>query len=220
MINVVAHRGLWGNGSEKNSIEAFVAAAEAGFGIELDVRMEQGSRGRRANLVVSHDNPPEWDAPKFWDVVERLVGCQRPRSLFIDVKEDGLLPKLEAQVAPIAKAGWRVYAFDMSAAEEWLFFQKKTIPYLARLSEFEEPRLPGNAGVWIDGLSRDFPGPEEWARIPGEGVLAFVSPELHGRDPFKAWETIFNGLMMAGDREAYICTDRPREAREFFRGLP
>jgi glycerophosphoryl diester phosphodiesterase len=45
-----AHRGLWGEGAPENSLAAFRAAAKAGVGCELDVRMT-----RDGELVVFHD---------------------------------------------------------------------------------------------------------------------------------------------------------------------
>lgn len=45
-----AHRGLHGDGRAENSISAFRAAKEAGYGIELDVRLS-----RDGELVVFHD---------------------------------------------------------------------------------------------------------------------------------------------------------------------
>lgn len=46
-----AHRGLWDEMSPENSLPAFQAAAEAGYGIELDVQMT-----RDGILVVFHDD--------------------------------------------------------------------------------------------------------------------------------------------------------------------
>ena len=46
-----AHRGLHGDGACENSLSAFRRAAEAGFGIELDVRLAGDGR-----LVVFHDD--------------------------------------------------------------------------------------------------------------------------------------------------------------------
>lgn len=45
-----AHRGLHGDGAEENSITAFRRAAEAGYGIELDVRLAADGA-----VVVHHD---------------------------------------------------------------------------------------------------------------------------------------------------------------------
>jgi len=46
-----AHRGLHGEGIAENSISAFRAAVEAGYGIELDVRLSKDGK-----LVVFHDD--------------------------------------------------------------------------------------------------------------------------------------------------------------------
>lgn len=45
-----AHRGLWGEGVPENSLAAFDAAAEAGFGIELDVQLSADG-----TVMVFHD---------------------------------------------------------------------------------------------------------------------------------------------------------------------
>lgn len=46
-----AHRGLHGNGIPENSVPAFSAAAEAGYGIELDIRLTADGK-----VVVFHDS--------------------------------------------------------------------------------------------------------------------------------------------------------------------
>lgn len=53
-----AHRGLHGDGAAENSLTAFRRAVEAGYGIELDVRLS-----RDGELVVFHD-----------DTLDRVVG--------------------------------------------------------------------------------------------------------------------------------------------------
>lgn len=53
-----AHRGLHGDGRAENSASSFRAAVEAGYGIELDVRLSKDGK-----LVVFHD-----------DTLERVVG--------------------------------------------------------------------------------------------------------------------------------------------------
>lgn len=53
-----AHRGLHGEGRAENSISAFRAAVDAGYGIELDVRLSKDGE-----LVVFHD-----------DTLDRVVG--------------------------------------------------------------------------------------------------------------------------------------------------
>lgn len=46
-----AHRGLHGNGVAENSVTAFKKAVEAGYGIELDIRLSKDEK-----LVVFHDD--------------------------------------------------------------------------------------------------------------------------------------------------------------------
>lgn len=46
-----AHRGLHGEGRAENSLSAFAAARDAGFGIELDVRLSKDGK-----MVVFHDD--------------------------------------------------------------------------------------------------------------------------------------------------------------------
>ena len=56
--NKYAHRGLHGDGAAENSLTAFSRAVDAGYGIELDVRLS-----RDGELVVFHD-----------DTLDRVVG--------------------------------------------------------------------------------------------------------------------------------------------------
>ena len=61
---LIAHRGLYENGGQapENSMAAFRAAAERGFGIELDVRLTADER-----LVIMHD-----------ETLKRAAGIDRP----------------------------------------------------------------------------------------------------------------------------------------------
>ena len=56
-----AHRGLHGNGVPENSMAAFRAALEAGYGIELDIHLLKDG-----NLAVIHDHS-----------LLRTTGCDR-----------------------------------------------------------------------------------------------------------------------------------------------
>ena len=59
-----AHRGLFDNGTEapENSLKAFVAAVEKGYGIELDIHLASDGE-----IVVFHD-----------DTLERMCGVRKP----------------------------------------------------------------------------------------------------------------------------------------------
>lgn len=53
-----AHRGLWDDTRPENTLPAFAAAAEHGFGVELDVHLTRDDR-----LAVLHDDTPERLSP-------------------------------------------------------------------------------------------------------------------------------------------------------------
>lgn len=58
-LNVLyAHRGLWNEHTPENSVAAFRAAAEAGFGVELDARLSADGQA-----FVLHDASPERVCP-------------------------------------------------------------------------------------------------------------------------------------------------------------
>ena len=59
-----AHRGLWNESIPENSLPAFQAAADAGFGIELDVHITRDDQ-----LVIFHD-----------DSLERVCGVRKKLS--------------------------------------------------------------------------------------------------------------------------------------------
>ncbi len=55
-----AHRGLWGEGAAENSLSAFARAADAGYGIELDVQLSADGE-----VMVFHD-----------ENLVRVTGCE------------------------------------------------------------------------------------------------------------------------------------------------
>ena len=95
-----AHRGLHGNGVAENSMTAFRLAAEAGYGIELDVRLTKDGR-----LVVFHDDTLDRvtngtgrvDAYDYSEIKElSLLGTEDGIPLFSEVLSliDGRVPLL------------------------------------------------------------------------------------------------------------------------------
>src|SRR3989344_1233566 len=82
---ILAHRGLKLEYPE-NTLPAFQAAADLGFGIELDVRLRPGGE-----LVCIHDRDLARmpDAPKFLDVAEQVIAKFKPgQKAAIHVKAD------------------------------------------------------------------------------------------------------------------------------------
>ncbi len=114
-----AHRGLHGEGVAENSMTAFIAARDKGFGIELDVRLSSDGE-----LVVFHDDTldrvagvcgrvdeytaeqlaqiklsgTEDGVPRFTDVLAAIDGAV---PLLVEIKEDAGKSAVSAKTAEI-----------------------------------------------------------------------------------------------------------------------
>lgn len=203
-MRILCHRGFWTASSECNGQVAFDRALEAGFGLETDIR-DAGGR-----LCVSHD-PPTGPAPSLSGLLESYDGRELP--LAINVKADGLAPLLSQAFAG-RDIPW--FAFDMSGPET-LKYLRAGLPYYTRHSDIErEPILYRDAaGVWLDAFhGRWFDPSVVEDHLRAGKKVCIVSPELHGRDPDELWPSI---RPFSRDEHVSLCTDRPVEAREFFR---
>lgn len=133
-----AHRGLWNAERPENTLPAFAAAAESGFGIELDVHMTADG-----HLVVHHDNSLKRlcgeDVIIGQSTLEAVRACRIAETdeqvpLFDEVLEtvDGRVPliveiKAEENVAPLCRAvyermlsyrgAWCMESFDPRAVQ-------------------------------------------------------------------------------------------------------
>jgi hypothetical protein len=202
MISVVAHRGMWNDPTEQNSLDSFRRAFANGFGIETDIRDFAG------DVAIAHD-PADASCP-FLDELLALHGADT-HPLYLNVKADGLVPRL----ADIAWGG-NVRFFDMSAPQA-VAYAKSGLPILTRISDVErEPVLVDRAhGMWVDALIGewlDAAQVDELARL--QCPLIFVSPELHGRAPEPLWALLRETL--PGGVDASICTDLPAAADDYF----
>lgn len=226
-FTIAAHRGAWSGSAEanvpaveKNSLAAFRIATENHFGIETDFRDICG------RLYISH-NPPDLDAPRAIDLVELLKPGQ---TVLVNVKADGLAPALK-QLADLSKFGeCRLFAFDMSVPDT-LGYMTARFPFLERVSEYEPVDVvrplsgcvfPKRSGIWLDGFrSVWYDEPFLRRALKDFGRVAVVSPELHGRDPYRLWRMLDAVLSDPGSdvpekAELILCTDRPFEARTRF----
>lgn len=205
---ILAHRGFWLLPEEKNSLGAFERALEHGFGIELDVRDCQG------RLAVSHDLPGV-AAVALNTVLERIAEPLRASRvpLAINVKSDGLESLLQAALQKY-KLLDRSFLFDMSVPSMVAFSRAGAVQMATRHSEYEPHpvMLPRCSHVWVDSFEGDWDDLAIFAESRFAGKqLAFVSPELHGRNPMLAWARLRESPL-----EFFLCTDRPMEARRFF----
>lgn len=208
--NVLAHRGWWFSDDEKNSFLSLQRALEAGFGVETDLREQNG------RLVISHDPPKEeaLDAEAFFEL---YVALRVPGRLALNIKADGLQKPLLEMAARTCIPMENVYVFDMSVPDALGYFSSG-FPAYTRISDYEESSsfLARSAGVWVDNFVGDFPQVAEAARLVREGYRAcIVSPELHGRSPWATWAEIAE-MGLHRNPLFEICTDMPKKAYELF----
>ena len=204
----LAHRGLWSEPDERNTLDAFRGAFAHGWGVELDVRDLDGV------LVISHD-PPAADALTFAAVVEAYVAHGCPGRLAVNVKADGLEALIAEALSPVDGARW--FAFDMSVPDT-LRYERGNLPYFTRHSDLEAvPALYEAAdGVWLDDFAGGFVTQERIAAHLQAGKrVAVVSPELHGRDREPVWAEWRTWPVWASD-DVFLCTDHPSQAQEVF----
>jgi len=186
-------------------------ALRAGFGIETDIR------DRGGKIVVSHD-PPLLGSLLFSGLLAdwRDQGILTGRSLALNVKSDGLLPLLAPLRADLERSDH--FFFDMSFPQ-MLAYSRAGLPVSIRISEFEPVpvHLTGDLGMagkyWLDGFESDWwIGDVTIENLVKESRLTVISPEIHGRDPFRVWDWFFQRLSAGCD--LYLCTDLPVEVLE------
>lgn len=216
-MQILAHRGFWKAPEEKNSRTALERAFVEGFGVETDIRDQNGK------LVISHD-PPSGRCIAFRDLVALYRRHDPPGPMALNVKADGLQSLC---AATLAKGGVRrdaYFFFDMSIPDA-LGYARQNLPIYTRESEIEPtPHLLDMAqGIVLDCFHSDWITPAKILHHlqAGRSVM-LISPELHGRDPAQAWAAWRELTEARVERPAgtrlMLCTDRPREAKEVFGG--
>lgn len=205
MIEIIAHRGLWDNPHDMNTLKSFKAAIDEGFGIETDFR------DRDNQLIISHDfdekNPTE---------SERLFNLFKNKShtLAINIKSCGLNKLLKSKVNNLQN----YFIFDLTIPE-MLNFKKDGLKFYARISEFEPYSSIWQyaSGFWVDPLLNDEWIDENFIKKISENrkSICFVSPELHGRDRHSLW-SLLKQIDSRTDLNVQLCTDLPLTARQFF----
>jgi glycerophosphoryl diester phosphodiesterase len=207
-VTSLAHRGLWAEAVQRNTLAAFRDAFAHGWGVELDVRDLDGA------LVISHD-PPAAGALPFGDVVDAFLAAGAPGRLAVNVKADGLERLIADALGAVDADRW--FAFDMSVPDA-LRYARAGLPYFTRHSEVEPaPALyDGARGVWLDDFFGGFVTEARIAAHLAAGKqVAVVSPELHGRDHAAAWEDWSRWSVWASE-DVHLCTDLPGQAQEVF----
>jgi len=206
---IVAHRGAWLKELlVPNSQEALLAALDAGFSIETDLRDLNGT------VVVSHDPTTDGSVLTMRHFLAQISGVALSRDLIfaLNIKSDGLDSIMKDELKMLK--GIPHFFFDMSTPE-LVKYAKAGISVGLRWSEFETlaPQLSicsEPLAVWVDGFDSDWWKTSELLElVSGMRVVVLVSPELHGRDPVKVWKTFADEFH--NNPNLYICTDYPWE---------
>jgi len=212
--NILAHRGLWSSKEEHNSRSAIKLALANGFGIETDIRDHHGG------VVLSHDVPlnDDRDLVSYVELLEMLEGGDERAGCALNIKSDGLLDIIQHEPHGISDTCQQLFYFDMSIPET-VQYLKHGLRLFARVSEFEAPVFPQSQinGIWLDAFGNDFDQVTEARRLLDQGyTVAFVSPELHGRDRTAVWSEIIQKRLHL-EPNFMICTDYPFDAAKVFR---
>src|SRR5262245_25299025 len=211
---VLAHRAcLYGPGSvRENSRTALAAAVDKGFGVEFDVRCDDGGR-----LTLAHD-PEPWEEEIDAESFLRDPG---PGLHALNVKSlDALCPLLRVIERAGTARSFFLFDFELlgAGADEMAKVQRRGFRVAHRLSD-REPTLerllddPTVTDVWLDEFDSPWIRDEHVHALTAAGKRTFyVSPELHRRQPVQhvapRWD---EGLAWGVDG---ICTDFPIHLRE------
>lgn len=208
----MAHRGAWLKELlVPNSIEALLAALDAGFSIETDLRDRDGT------VVVSHDPTKDGSVLTLRHFLAQTSTVKLSRDLIfaLNIKSDGLNSIMKDELRSLK--GIPHFFFDMSTPE-LVKYAKAGLSVGLRRSEFEtlDPQLSicsEPSAVWVDGFDSDWWKTSELLELgSGKRVVVLVSPELHGRDPAQVWKIFADEFH--NNPNLYICTDYPWDVLE------
>ena len=209
---IVAHRGAWLKELlVPNSQEALLAALDAGFSIETDLRDHNGT------VVVSHDPTTDGSVLTLRHFLAQASTVSLSRDLIfaLNIKSDGLNSIMKDELRTLN--GIPHFFFDMSTPE-LVKYTKAGLSVGLRWSEFETlaPQLSicsEPSALWVDGFDSDWWKTSELLELgSGKRVVVLVSPELHGRDPAQAWKKFADEFR--NNPNLYICTDYPWDVLE------
>ena len=202
-MNYIAHRGLWKEKNEQNTYVGIKRALDLGFGVELDIRDNNGE------LIVSHD-PGHYIKPLLFQEILELFKSY-DSTLAINVKSDGIVMSLKSMLTGLDASSY--FLFDMSIPETIVYLENG-LPTYMRVSEYESfgELHKRSDGVWLDAFQADW-----WVGasdvFSNQKNVCVVSPELHGRDYSDAWSFL---RTIDSTAQLFICTDQPESAKVFF----
>jgi len=222
-MNIFAHRGIWKEKYEQNSLNSLLQCVEQGYSIETDI-WRVGNE-----LIISHDPPTEnnnyFSANYFMDKIERENLGNQNVTIAWNVKSDACESLISELLSHYEHLSINHFFFDMSIpAMIALYKLDSTIPLCTRVSDVEYVPvfLDKAAYIWLDSFFDD-----QWLTTEillkyhtEQKHLVVVSPELHKRKHQHIWNILKEYLKQNPHHEnkISICTDYPELATHFFGG--
>ncbi|NMZ69247.1 hypothetical protein SAMN05216370_0479 [Pseudomonas peli] len=205
---VLSHRGYWLERSERNQRIAFERSFQLGYGTETDLRDAGGE------IVISHDvaTGDELTLAQALDIYRLYSDGVLP--LALNIKADGLAGFVKKALESLP--GLDAFVFDMAVPDMRSYFEAG-IPVFTRMSEAERQPvwLDYSAGVWLDSFGPTWYDEELVGELLSTGKrVCVVSSELHMREPQDLWSMLTHH---AAAPNLMLCTDRPEQARAYFR---
>lgn len=207
---IISHRGYWLKEEEKNTIKSFERSFSLGFGTETDVRDFNGE------LVISHDIPNEL-VLSLETFFQLFNSYDNSLPLALNIKSDGLQEPLLNLIKEYNIENY--FVFDMSIPDT-LGYLKKNINIFTRQSEYEKnPAFyEESKGVWLDEFNVNWITKEKIQNhLSNNKSVCIVSSELHKRSSINQWEIFKEGFDIIHNNKVNICTDKPEEAKNFFK---
>jgi len=205
-MEIIAHRGFL-DGPTKPVDGQLNAALSLGFGVEFDIR--DSSDG----IILAHD---PWE-PAPMSLGRFLSTLPAAGTLAINIKSCGLASRVRKEIDAYGISPERCFFFDM-AVPDHLVYPRHSLPAYARLSEIEplgDFALKAD-GIWLDAFFSTWWDDALVARLLQRGLkVCVVSPELHRRERGPTWDAL-RKAGLGGHSGLSLCTDYPREARNFF----
>ena len=198
-IQLVAHRGLWKQKDDGNSLDALTAALSHGFGVETDVRDQV------QQLVIAHDVPAGPCLP-LRRLFQRYIEIGSSAPLALNIKSDGLAPQIAECIEEFNIQNY--FVFDMSVPD-CLTYLIQGVPFYSRQSEYEQDVVLSDkcCGVWLDAFHDDWFDIDTIERHHKQGkTVCVVSPELHGRPPERVWQALYD-TYSDSSVTVQLCTD-------------
>jgi glycerophosphoryl diester phosphodiesterase len=206
-MKILAHRGHPNN---DNSFNSLTNSLSMGFGIETDIRDLNNS------LVIAHDPPM---VENQYDLIEKLFAYYKNNNLVsplaLNIKSSGidklLLPLIEEYEI------LNYFCFDLPIPE--ILNYKNKINFFIRFSEYERINNLINyaSGIWVDFFDSNNLDQEKLDYLANSAkLLAFVSPELHGKKINSFWEKIIDFSEQHNQLNVLICTDFPEKLKKLY----